>query len=163
MSSDQSSFDTNTLSMLNRIANNRRTGLQLEQPARLSSQQPAKYSPSKQHALFGAPDGMRRASATEAPPHRPGTANAHERRAGPVAARPASAAQRDMRPDGGGGGSRGGSRDGSRDASPTARRGNGATSADAPLAPEPAVEMHHCRAPAEKLSDPERRESKLTD
>ena len=99
MSGDQSNFDNNTLALLNRIANNRRTNLApeavLQQPARATGAA-ASATRSKQHALFGAPDGgMRRTGAAEAP-HRPGTAQVRDpyhHRTPAVAPRPASAAQ----------------------------------------------------------------------
>ena len=99
MSADQSNFDNNTLALLNRIANNRRTNLApeavLQQPARATGAA-ASATRSKQHALFGAPDGgMRRTGAAEAP-HRPGTAQVRDpyhHRTPAVAPRPASAAQ----------------------------------------------------------------------
>ena len=97
MSADQSNFDNNTLALLNRIANNRRTNLAPEaillQPARATGAA-ASATRSKQHALFGAPDGgsMRRTGATEAP-HRPGTAQVRDPFHRTPAVRPATAAQ----------------------------------------------------------------------
>ena len=97
MSGDHSNnFDNNTLALLNRIANNRRTNLApeaiLQQPAR-ASRGGDSATRSKQHALFG-DGGTRRTGATEAP-HRPGTAQVRDpfHRASAVAPRPASAAQ----------------------------------------------------------------------
>jgi hypothetical protein len=100
MSGEQSNFDNNTLALLNRIANNRRTNLVpgaeaiLQQSARATGAA-ASATRSKQHALFGASEGgMRRTGATEAP-HRPGTAQVRDpfHRTPAVAPRPASAAQ----------------------------------------------------------------------
>ena len=93
MSGDHSNnFDNNTLALLNRIANNRRTNLApeaiLQQPAR-ASRGADSATRSKQHALFG-DGGTRRTGATEAP-HRPGTAQVRDpfHRASAVAPRPA--------------------------------------------------------------------------
>ena len=98
MSGDHSNnFDNNTLALLNRIANNRRTNLApeaiLQQPAR-ASRGGDSATRSKQHALFG-DGGTRRTGGAPEAPHRPGTAQVRDpfHRASAVAPRPASAAQ----------------------------------------------------------------------